>query len=474
MDRLRRDLRDLFSRRQQGLGYVNQSAGRLLAAGLERRAPARGNNRTHLFAGVATIVIAALVVSTFLYVRSAGLLRNSHTVASGTRTSPTASAALPSTSPSPKPPPVRVVGDRAVPIDVDLVDSRDGWALLTNCNAAKSVPCNYFVGFTADGGDSWSLGLKVGPKFDPHDGDAPRHVHFSDAQNGFVWGGLEAYSTHDGGRTWADASLNASQYVSFVGRGGLVWAVSYPCKKGSGLSGDCVFQIRSSRDGGRNWSAPYLLPATFNRVEATAFGERGVLVNSLGVAGALITTDGGATWRRIGAKCAATSVGEFITTSDGTRLIKACVLDAHGTTIFMTMYISADGGRTWTEPQMVGVGPFLPECEFPIVMASTGQSGAAAMASLRCTIALTHDGGSTWTEVGPQAAGFVAITFGNPKDGWALDTQQNIWVTTDGGGRWVTTLATPLIPKAGPAASPSATARPLPSPTSVSGARRSA
>ena len=458
MDRLRRDIRDLFLRRQAGLGDVDEASRRVLAAGLERRTrPPAADGRRQVLAGVATLVIGALVISTFVFVRSLGLPRHAQTVASGTRTSPARTTSptpessptlSPPQQPSPSPSPAPIAGNTATPIDVDLVDSQHGWALLSNCVTGGSGDCQYFVGFTANGGDSWALGVRVGPTFDPRNGDAPRHVHFSSAQDGFVWGGFEAYVTHDGGGTWATATLEGPQYVAFAGRGGLVWAVVYPCKKGSGIGGGCVFQVHSSSDGGRTWSAAYSLPATFNRVDATAFGPHGLLVGSLGVAGALMTTDGGVTWRRLGARCGTTSVGEFMTTSDGTSIIDDCVLAAHGTTILQSVWVSSDGGRTWTEPPLYGVGPFLPECTYPIVITSTGQAGTAAAASFGCTIALTHDGGVTWKETGPQGSGFIAITFAKPDDGWALDTQRNIWVTTDGGKSWLTALGAPVVPKA--------------------------
>jgi photosystem II stability/assembly factor-like uncharacterized protein len=455
MDRLRRDLRAVFNRRQAGLGDVGDASRRVLAGGLDRR-DRPPTSRTQLIAGLATIVIAALVVSTFVYIRSGGFQRNPQNVASGARTSPTPSPpatpspeTTPSVAPTPsaKPSPVRVVGDPALVIDVDVFDSGHGWALLTNCTSAGTALCAYFVSKTADGGDSWRLGVQVGPKFDPRNGDAPRHIHFASADDGFVWGGLEAYSTHDGGRTWASSTLRASEYVSFDGRRGLVWAVSYPCKKGSGLIGDCVFQVRSSADSGRTWSAAYALPATFTGVDPTAFGERGLLVASMGVAGMLLTTDGGATWQRIGARCGGTMVAELNTTSDGKHLIKDCILSVNGTTVAQDMWISSNGGRTWTRPQMVGVGPFLPECGFPIVIASMGAPGNVAMASVRCTLAITRDGGATWTEVGPEGAGFLAIAFGDSNVGWALDANHNIWVTADSGGSWATAFGVPVIPR---------------------------
>ena len=115
-----------------------------------------------------------------------------------------------------------MAGGRPAPpaaLDVDMIDGTKGWALSTSCNGESTQPCAYFVSVTVNAGRTWSNRVQVGPRIGSTNGDAPRHIHFIDAQHGFVWGGFEAYSTYNGGRTWSPATLRASEYVAFTGRG---------------------------------------------------------------------------------------------------------------------------------------------------------------------------------------------------------------------------------------------------------------
>jgi photosystem II stability/assembly factor-like uncharacterized protein len=70
-----------------------------------------------------------------------------------------------------------------------------------------------------------------------------------------------------------------------------------------------------------------------------------------------------------------------------------------------------------------------------IVLAASGQ-GTAVMATNESTITITHDAGRTWVQAGPTGFGFMSIRFDNANDGWALDVNQYIWASTDGGSHW--------------------------------------
>ena len=62
--------------------------------------------------------------------------------------------------------------------------------------------------------------------------------------------------------------------------------------------------------------------------------------------------------------------------------------------------------------------------------------GTALITSNQMTIAITHDGGLTWSTVGPEGILFQSLTFANATDGWALDNSQTVWTTSDGGDHW--------------------------------------
>ena len=51
-------------------------------------------------------------------------------------------------------------------------------------------------------------------------------------------------------------------------------------------------------------------------------------------------------------------------------------------------------------------------------------------------VMVSLDGGVTWAQAGPADVQFIAIRFCSASDGWALDIQNTIWATSDGGQHW--------------------------------------
>jgi len=71
MDKLQDDLRALYNRQQADLGDVQETRRRVMQAALaDRDEPVAG--RLHFAAGIAAVVLAALVVGTFAYIRAGG------------------------------------------------------------------------------------------------------------------------------------------------------------------------------------------------------------------------------------------------------------------------------------------------------------------------------------------------------------------------------------------------------------------
>src|SRR4029077_6947567 len=68
MDDLRRDVNEVFEKGQAGLGDLTGARERMIRSALAARTSERGN-RMQLAASVATILIAAVVIATFVYVR---------------------------------------------------------------------------------------------------------------------------------------------------------------------------------------------------------------------------------------------------------------------------------------------------------------------------------------------------------------------------------------------------------------------
>jgi photosystem II stability/assembly factor-like uncharacterized protein len=415
MDELRKDLRSLFERQQVGLGEIGGSRETLINRALARKDEPLGG-RPQLAAGIAAILIAALIVATFAYIRGRGVFHEGpYPGASSGR------VATPTVPPTSKP--ARIPPGVAV-IDVDLVDLSMGWVLLTTCVQPMTGTCHYSVAETTDGGAAWAKPVQVGGPFDPRDGDAPRTVHFVDRSDGFVYGHNIALVTHDGGHSWARINIQAV-FIGFItGRNGIAWAATYPCAKGQ----SCSYEIRSTVDGGHTWSAPHELPIGLSPFEAVPFAASGLLMATS--ADLMITLDGGATWRTIKSACTAAVAQEQIATSDGHELWLLCTDGAKND----ALYVSEDAGASWSQRA-------LPPPGGP----KSGLSGAAGLVSLAAGTALlnpgrgvmvSHDGGATWAAAGPADIQFLAIRFCSASDGWALDIQNTVWATSDGGRHW--------------------------------------
>jgi photosystem II stability/assembly factor-like uncharacterized protein len=421
MDRLRRDLRDMFDRRQEGLGDVAGARRRVMQAALARRDEPMGR-RTQLIAGLATAVLAALVVVTFAYIRLGG----GHQV--------TPPAAKPSPSPSAPVQTTPVPPTGFVVLDADLVDASNGSVLFTNCIQPMTGQCKYFVATTADGGQTWSKPVQVGPGFDPTNGDAPRHVHFINLRDGIVFGGTETYLTHDGGRTWTGLGLQQTFFSYVGGSSQRLWTVTWPCAKAA----PCQFQVRSSVDAGRKWSAPDALPSGFTPYDVVSFGNQGLLISSEPIGDMELTTDGGATWKLIPSRCTGNLLQSVVATSDGRELWELCLRypDLNTSQSTKTLFMSEDGGTSWSKHALAPVSADQAASGYQMILLNQGP-GSAVMATNMSTVSVTHDSGKTWANAGGlDGSGFQAVKFADASNGWAIDNNKNIWITRDGGDSW--------------------------------------
>ena len=387
------------------------------------------SGRMQFAAGITAVLIAALIIATFAYVRGSGIVHEG----------PVPGAASSSRLPTPAvtPSPVSESARQAVNgwvVDADLAGASTGWVLLSNCIQPMTGQCGYFVARTGDGGGTWSKAVQVGPLFDPTDGDAPRHVHFINAQDGFVYGGVVAYSTHDAGLTWTSVNVNQTFISAMAGLGQQAWLITYACAKGS----SCPYEVRSSSNAGRTWSSPHSLPPSFSPSDAVAFGRAGLLISNQSVGDLQLTQDGGATWRVVKTQCTGNNFIAKVATSDGNELWELCIdyPDVSGSNISHTVvFVSEDGGQTWPRRGTSQVSGQQAASRYLLVLAAS-RPGTAVTATNQSTIAITPDAGRTWTDVGPAGIGFMTLRFANADDGWALDVYQNIWSTHDGGATW--------------------------------------
>jgi photosystem II stability/assembly factor-like uncharacterized protein len=187
-------------------------------------------------------------------------------------------------------------------------------------------------------------------------------------------------------------------------------------------------------DAGRTWSAAHALPAGFSPEDAVAIADTGLLVASVPAGGIELTLDAGTTWRSVAAKCPPTTARSVVTTDDGNELWVLC--QGSG---FTKLVVSTDGGKSWTVrtklPGSESKAPIYFSPDYSTKLVSTSR-GTALITSNQMTIAITHDGGLTWSTVGPEGILFQSLTFANATDGWALDNRQIVWTTSDGGDHW--------------------------------------
>jgi photosystem II stability/assembly factor-like uncharacterized protein len=421
MDRLRKDLRTVFSRQQAPLGDLAGARQRLIAGALRQRDEPVGG-RLQFAAGIVAVVLAVVIVATFVYMRA------------GQGVHPEGPSPVVSPKASPSPIAIKTPGPAAgfATVDAYPLSASTGWLLITNCIQPMTGKCHYSVTHTADGGRTWSKAVQVGPSYDPTNGDAPRSVRFISVSDGFVYGGAELFATHDGGRIWGPVALHPVYFVSATGQGAKAWAVTYPCAKGV----VCPYEVRSSLDAGRKWSSPFSIPVGFNPLAVLTIGSNGVVISGEPSGDMEITLDGGASWRFVKSPCVGNAYRGIVATADGNELWELCLEYPNSQMVANErLFVSEDGGGSWGLRARSQVNGSQIQDDYSTSLVSP-RTGTALMASVRSTIKISHDGGRTWSQAGPDGGLFISIRFANPTDGWALDISKNIWITTDAGDRW--------------------------------------
>jgi len=370
-------------------------------------------------AGMAITVLGTLVIAAVAYGGTSGRL---HPAAALVSPSPSAaSAKQPGMTVVPTPPITAPTG--LVVIDQDLLDASTGWMLVSDCPLRANPTCHNAVVGTSDGGQIVTSPAQVGPDVFVTDGGAPRTIRFLNRQDGFVYGQAAAYVTHDGGRTWQGLGVPATFVASLTMAGTTVWAATYPCPKGT----PCPYEVRSSVDGGRTWSAPQKLPLGFSPENAAAFGS-GVLLSSPTSADMELTTDHGSTWRQIKLPCPPHSFRSTTTTADGVELWGLCEPspDSSGQVTSESLFVSQDSGKTWSQRNL---GYVLPGW-----LVATRKH--VALTSSNDATLITHDSGATWSAISVEGVEFAAARFKDSGWAWAIDIRRNLWGSADGGDHW--------------------------------------
>lgn len=255
------------------------------------------------------------------------------------------------------------------------------------------------------------------------------------------------HSTKDGGESWTSAEVDfPTGYLSFPD-GTHGWAL---VALGAAMSHEAV-AIFQTGDGGLTWNQSFTnepnspdtsdsLPFVGNKTGITALdGSRAWVTGSQPSSDFIylyMTQDGGSTWTHQEPSFPDGFLGAMATTFpprffNSSRGVLPAVLYAD--TVHTIFYISSDAGHTWS-----------PSSPVPLI----GQVSIATQADFFIwdggqSLYASHDAGSTWSQVKPDInlkdmlAGFQFV---DADTGWALATDSQghltLYTTRDGGMTW--------------------------------------
>ena len=240
-----------------------------------------------------------------------------------------------------------VFGEIMPAVQFDFLDSTRGFAFQSGNEAKGKNDSDLF--WTADGGATWSADRPTGDGSQGNDG----MIGFSSPTDGVIVNAIRdngIVATHDGGRTWNDATLALppgtpgaqlfyGQPVYLDGRSGFV-VVDLQADSGS------VYRVYRTSDAGSSWTQVSALP---NGVSTVAFLDAQRWIGSDGV-GMVVTLDGGETWLRSAAVGlpGAPALLQMASSQRGWALVSMSVcLDFKSNCSSRTgLYATVDGGST--------------------------------------------------------------------------------------------------------------------------------
>jgi photosystem II stability/assembly factor-like uncharacterized protein len=322
------------------------------------------------------------------------------------------------------------------PISATFVSSKVGWVL-------GSVPCDAnrcpAIVHTIDGGATWTPipapQTTVGTSPVDETSTGVSAIRFADAKDGWAFG-PELWATHDGGATWKHVSIAGlpkdSPVRALEAARGTVHAVVY--------DGAQDFRIASGKATGNAWTlASVRVPVGAGpvpRPQLVLSGTGGwVLENDRTVvSGAKLHNGAWVAWQPV---CLDVVGPAVLGASSASDLVAACDVGAMADPQGDHVFASHDGGTTFAE-----VGPPTPldgatviatPAVGTIVIGGTVGAGAELIAS--------YDGGQTWrTVLDPAAVRFADLGYTTPTQGIVVTTEQSgasrMLMTHDAGKTW--------------------------------------
>ena len=191
--------------------------------------------------------------------------------------------------------------------------------------------------------------------------------------------------------------------------------------------------IRHTSDGGASWSAQAIgKGSSFGFVEAPGPEEAWVLGEVRAPrphTAFLHTTDGGATWATVEPPTGLWPMTmHFLTGRQGW----IAGWDRKGAGIAVT----ADGGATWSRVRLTGAGGAIWPVALDFVDAMHGWLVGMRLSDSTSVVLRTEDGGASWSQAGgPIDDAIGDVDFVDAQRGWL--SGDRVWSTDDGGGTWV-------------------------------------
>ena len=271
-----------------------------------------------------------------------------------------------------------------------------------------------------------------------------RGISAVDARTAFASGSGGAWLvTADGGATWSANKVAGAEKLDFRGIRALDAHTVFLMSAGSGD----LSRIYKTTDGGEHWTLLFTNPDPKGFFDSIAFWDarHGIVVGDQleGRAEIRTTGDGGATWQRREPPAGLPNEGSFAASNTCLALWgKKEVWFATGGTGAARVFHSRDGGRTWTVAPTPMRNDAAAAGIFSVAFADA-RHGMVVGGDYskdkedRQNIALTTDGGRTWTAPSARPRGFrSAAAYVAAHKLWIVTGTSGSDASTDGGKTW--------------------------------------
>jgi photosystem II stability/assembly factor-like uncharacterized protein len=251
--------------------------------------------------------------------------------------------------------------------------------------------------------------------------------------------------TTDGGGTWRSGTVRGGEKLDFRAVHALDERTAWLLSVGSGAQS----RVYHTTDGGRQWQQQLAAPGPKGFFDAIAFWDarRGVVLGDPvdGEFEIYTTSDGGHHWRRQHTPAAFPDEGAFAASNSclvlrGDREAWFGTGGPGGSRVFHSM----DGGGSWTVARTPIRNDGAPDGIFSLAFADGGVGVAVGgdyskPAAAARNIAVTADGGRTWTAPASSPAGFrSAVLYLGEHQAWIATGTSGSDVSFDAGQTWRT------------------------------------